>query len=207
MRRAADVVAIARGDVPIETRVLALAPWYQRIELPGGVPTSLLEHSNVRRWQRLEPAFPDVRGRRVLDVGANAGFFSLKCLERAASRVVALDRSPLACAQARFVAEQLGVGALEVVEGGLEAVAGQRFDLWLLLAVLHHHADIEPILRACAGQGAELLLEWHVRRTPYHHPIEAVVATLGRVGYDADVLETGERPILLARRRPLGRLQ
>lgn len=197
--RALDLVALVRRDTPLHLKVLSLAPWYQRIELPGGVATSLMKMSNVRRWERLERHLPEVRGRRVVDFGANAGFFSLKCLERGAAGAVAIDRSALACLQAQFVVETLGLTAIQIVQGDVAALSGRSADLVLMLAVLHHHADIEPLLRAVA-QAKEVVLEWHVREQPFHHPIEKVTEMLQALGHEWKLCEGGERPIVVARR-------
>jgi SAM-dependent methyltransferase len=197
--RARDVEALVRGSVPLHLRVLALGPWYQRIQLSPDVATCLLTMSNEARWRRLQAHLPNLGGRRVVDFGANAGFFSLKCVERGAARVVAIDRSPLACRQARFVFDTLGVTAAHVVQGDIDLLPSQRADLVLLLAVLHHHADIEPILRAAVTQTPDLVLEWHVRERPFHHSIQGVSSLLASLGYDVHVAEAGERPILVAR--------
>lgn len=195
--RAADVAVLLDDRVPLHLQVLSLAPWYQRIELPGGVFTSFMTGSNVARWRRLARHLPDVGGRQVVDVGANAGFFSMKCLERGAARVIAIDRSPLACRQARFVFDTLAVTSVQVVEGDMDVLARQPADVVLMLAVLHHHADIERLLRAAVVRSPRLVLEWHVRK-PFHHSIEKVVAALQLLGYESAVRESGERPLVIA---------
>jgi hypothetical protein len=197
--RASDLEAVLRGETPLHLQVLSLGPWYQRIELGHGVVTSLLTMSNLLRWQRLAPHLPDVGGQWVVDFGANAGFFSLKCLERGAARVTAIDRSALACRQAQFVVDRLNVQGASVLQGGIELLPAQPADVVLLLAVLHHHADIEPLLRAATARSPRLVLEWHVREQPHYHPVERVVAVLANLGYEATVAEGGARPIVLAR--------
>jgi hypothetical protein len=198
--RAADVVALARGQTPLRLAVQSLAPWYQRIELPGGVTTSLLTMSNERRWARLAPHFPDVRGARVVDFGSNAGFFALQSLERGAAHAVAIDRSPLACRQARFVYTTLGASNVRVVEGDVEALAHEPADVVLMLAVLHHHAGIEGLLEAAVKQSPRaLVLEWHVRDHPHRHSVDRVLGVLRALAYAAVVCDGGERPIVVAR--------
>lgn len=197
-RRAEDLVALLGGSVPLHLEVLSLGPWYQRIELPGGVATSLMTMSNVARWRRLEPHLPDLNGRAVVDFGANAGFFAVKCLERGAARAIAIDRSALACRQARFVIETMAVGSADVVHGDADVLAGQTADLVLMLAVLHHHADIEPLLRAAVACSPQLVLEWQVRELPFHHSVERVTAVLRSLEYDAVLCDGGPRPIVVA---------
>jgi hypothetical protein len=196
--RAMDLVALVRGSVPLHQQVLSLGPWYQRIELPGGIATSLLKMSNEARWRRLEPHLPDVAGRQVVDFGANAGFFSLKCVERGAARVIAVDRSALACRQARFVFATLGVASAHVAQGDRDLLEEQPADIVLMLAVLHHHSEIEPLLRAAAARSPQLVLEWHVREHPFHHSVEKVNTILRSLGYAPALCEGGDRPILVA---------
>jgi 2-polyprenyl-3-methyl-5-hydroxy-6-metoxy-1,4-benzoquinol methylase len=198
--RARQVASLAAGQVPLEMSVLALGPWYQQIELPGGVTTSLLAHSNVQRWARLQPYFPDVRGRRVLDLGMNAGYFSLQCTRLGASRVVGVDSSSLACAQARLIRDTFGATQMEIVEADVTETPRDEFDTCLLLAVLHHVADILPVLATATRGTSTLVLEWEVRPQPYCHPIEEVVSTLDKQGWESEIKEGGRRPILIARR-------
>ena len=198
--RARQIASLARGHIPLEMSVLALGPWYQQIELPGGVTTSLLTQSNVHRWARLQPCFPDVRGCHVLDLGMNAGYFSLQCTRRGASRVVGVDSSPLACAQARFIRDIFGATQMEIVEADVTEAPRDVFDTCLLLAVLHHVADIHPVLAAATRSASTLLIEWEIRPEPYFHPVEEVVSTLDFLGWQGEIKEGGGRPILIAHR-------
>jgi 2-polyprenyl-3-methyl-5-hydroxy-6-metoxy-1,4-benzoquinol methylase len=198
--RARQIAALAAGHIPLEMSVLALGPWYQQIDLPGGGVTSHLTQSNVHRWARLQPCFPDVRGRRVLDLGMNAGYFSLQCTRLGASRVVGVDSSSLACAQARFVRDIFGATQMEIIEADVTDAPPEDFDMCLLLAVLHHVANIHPVLAAATRRASTLLVEWEVRPQPYFHPIEEVVGTLDSLGWQSEIKEGGGRPILIARR-------
>jgi hypothetical protein len=86
-----------------------------------------------------------------------------------------------------------------VIQGDVDALEAQEADIVLLLAVLHHHADVEPLLRAALRCRPELVLEWHVREQPFHHSTDRVMSTLHSLGYRVHIAEAGERPILLAR--------
>jgi len=61
--------------------------WYHKIELPGGVVTP--------GWAPLVPSAyripQDLRGKRVLDVGAWDGYWTFEALRRGAQQVVAID--------------------------------------------------------------------------------------------------------------------
>jgi 2-polyprenyl-3-methyl-5-hydroxy-6-metoxy-1,4-benzoquinol methylase len=196
--RARQVASLATGRIPVEMSILALGPWYQQIELPGGVKTSLLAHSNTQRWERMRSFFPDVRGRRVLDLGMNSGFFSLQCIKLGARRVVGVDSSPLACAQARFIRDLFGATGMEIKQGDVTEAPLEEFDLCLMLALLHHFADIKPLLALATARASTLVMEWEVRSQPYFHPVEEVISDLESFGWRGEVKEHGHRPLIVA---------
>jgi 2-polyprenyl-3-methyl-5-hydroxy-6-metoxy-1,4-benzoquinol methylase len=199
VERARLLVALRTGRVPLRTQVLALGPWYHQIELPGGERTSLLAHSNVERWTRLKAWFPDVRGARVLDLGTNAGFFALQCTRLGAARVVGVDRSALACAQARFVFDVCGVLNIEVIEGDVSAAPSERFDVCLALALLHHERDAARVLHVATERAKTVVLEWEVRPSPWFHPLEEIRSILAALKWTVEICADGARPIVIAR--------
>jgi tRNA (mo5U34)-methyltransferase len=126
----------------IETRVRALGDWFHNLDL-GGVRTApghFLGDYPGMVWRALAPALPDdLSGRTVLDLGCNAGFFSLEMKRRGASRVVGVDVDPRYLAQARLAAEVSGL-EIELRELSVYDVArlGERFDVVVLMGVLYH---------------------------------------------------------------------
>lgn len=126
----------------LEREIRALDPWFHNFEL-GGVQTAP-EHFlgdyprvNFRRFAAALPA--DLRGKTVLDVGCNAGFYAFEMKRRGAARVVAIDTSPRYLAQARLAARVLGL-EIELRELDVYRVAdlGERFDLVVFMGVLYH---------------------------------------------------------------------
>jgi tRNA (mo5U34)-methyltransferase len=92
------------------------------------------------KWRRFAGALPaDLRGRTVLDIGCNAGFYAIEMKKRGADRVVAIDSDEDYLAQARFAAEVNGVEIefrqLSTYDVG---ALGERFDLVLFMGVLYH---------------------------------------------------------------------
>jgi tRNA (mo5U34)-methyltransferase len=120
----------------------ALGPWFHNIDL-GGVmtaPDHFLGDYPAVKWRRFAHSIPaDLAGKSVLDIGCNAGFYSIQMKLRGASRVLAIDIDPDYLRQARFAAQTIGVN-IEFAEmsaydiGGL----GERFDIVLFLGVLYH---------------------------------------------------------------------
>src|SRR5436190_23952274 len=96
----------------IRRRVTALGEWFHNLDL-GGVPTAphhfLGDYPRIK-WQHFAHAVPaDLSGRTVLDIGCNAGFYSLEMKRRGAARVVGIDSDPRYLAQARLAAEISGL--------------------------------------------------------------------------------------------------
>ncbi|HEX6113955.1 MAG TPA: TIGR04290 family methyltransferase [Geminicoccaceae bacterium] len=126
----------------IERRVRELGEWFHNIDLRG-VPTAphhFLGDYPAVKWRRFERALPaDLHGMSVLDIGCNAGFYSIEMKRRGAERVVAIDSDVDYLNQARFAAEVSGVD-LELRELSVYDVGalGERFDIVLFLGVLYH---------------------------------------------------------------------
>jgi tRNA (mo5U34)-methyltransferase len=126
----------------IEARVRALSPWFHNLELSGvrTAPDHFLGDYPGLVWKAIAPALPqDLSGRSVLDVGCNAGFFSLEMKRRGADRVLGVDFDPRYLAQARLAAEISGLD-VEFRELSVYDVArlGERFDVVLFMGVLYH---------------------------------------------------------------------
>ncbi|ABC80651.1 TIGR04290 family methyltransferase [Anaeromyxobacter dehalogenans] len=126
----------------IEARVRALSPWFHNLELNGvrTAPDHFLGDYPGLVWRAIAPALPqDLSGRSVLDVGCNAGFFSLEMKRRGADRVLGVDFDPRYLAQARLAAEISGLD-VEFRELSVYDVArlGERFDVVLFMGVLYH---------------------------------------------------------------------
>ena len=126
----------------IQSKVEELGPWFHNLDLAGvrTAPSHYLGDYPAIKWNTFSKALPgDLTGRTVLDIGCNAGFYSLEMKRRGAARVVALDSDETYLAQARFAAEvtQLDVEfqRLSVYDVGL---LGERFDIVLFMGVLYH---------------------------------------------------------------------
>lgn len=78
----------------ILTRAEALGPWFHNMNL-GGVQTApehFLGDYPACKWDRFQHAIPaDLTGKTVLDIGCNAGFYSMEMKRRGAARVLAID--------------------------------------------------------------------------------------------------------------------
>src|SRR3954463_4629480 len=126
----------------IRARAAALGKWFHNIDL-NGVQTApdhfLNDYPNIK-WQRFRHAIPeDLTGKTVLDIGCNAGFYSIEMKRRGADRVLGVDFDDRYLEQARFAAEVKGADIefrkLSVYDA---AQLGERFDVVLFMGVLYH---------------------------------------------------------------------
>jgi tRNA (mo5U34)-methyltransferase len=126
----------------IRRRVAELGEWFHNLDL-GGVktaPNHFLGDYPQTKWQGFASAIPeDLTGKTVLDIGCNAGFYSIQMKQRGAERVVAIDTDDKYLAQARFAAEVSGV-EIEFRKLSVYRVCElqEQFDLVLFMGVLYH---------------------------------------------------------------------
>ncbi len=131
------------GDDGLKDRIEALGPWFHNINL-GGIWTApdhfLGDYPSVK-FQRFAPHLPeDLSGKSVLDIGCNAGFYSMEMKRRGADRVLGLDHDDHYLAQARFAAETLGYDNIEFRNHSVYDVGslGETFDVVIFMGVLYH---------------------------------------------------------------------
>ena len=126
----------------IRRRVEALGPWFHNIDLRGvkTAPNHFLGDYPAVKWHRFAAAIPaNLSGRTVLDVGCNAGFYSMEMKRRGAARVVGIDSDDEYLAQARLAAEvnelDIEFHRLSVYDVG---ALKESFDVVLFMGVLYH---------------------------------------------------------------------
>ncbi|WJM25968.1 TIGR04290 family methyltransferase [Novosphingobium resinovorum] len=121
----------------------ALGPWFHNIDL-GGVSTApehFLGDYPSFKFKSFAHVLPkEMAGKSVLDIGCNAGFYSVEMKRRGALRVVGIDSDERYLAQARFACEQLGFDGIEFRNLSVYDVAalGETFDLVIFMGVLYH---------------------------------------------------------------------
>jgi tRNA (mo5U34)-methyltransferase len=134
--------SLSGSSADTELRIRALGDWFHNLDLNGvqTAPAHFLGDYPRVKWRKFAHALPaDLRGKSVLDVGCNAGFYSFEMKRRGASRVLGVDSSPNYLAQARFAAEVLQVD-VEFRELSIYRIAElrERFDVVLFMGVLYH---------------------------------------------------------------------
>ena len=69
-------------------KIEELSPWFHNIHLPGGeltAPAHPFGDFPKFKWEQFSSYLPkDLSGYKVLDIGCNAGFYSVECAKRGA---------------------------------------------------------------------------------------------------------------------------
>lgn len=176
-----------KGDDEAEmlrSEVAALAPWFQNIDLGYGIETApehFLGDYPAFKFRGFADVIPaDLTGKSVLDIGCNAGYYSIEMKRRGADRVLGIDSDERYLAQARFASRALGCEDIEYRLHSVYDVAslGESFDLVIFMGVLYHlrhpllaldlireHAARDLMLFQTMQQGTDAVLQ-----VPEDHP-------------------------------------
>ncbi len=124
-----------------------LEPWFHCIDLGDGLFTKTksaigepVDHPRPT-WEIIKTALPaDLSGKSLLDVGCNAGFYSIKAKERGAARVLGIDAQRELIRQAIFVRNLKGLDIdyqrMSVYD--LDPRELGQFDVTLALGLIYH---------------------------------------------------------------------
>lgn len=166
-----------------------LAPWFHRIDLGHGIFTKTesvmgepVDHPRAS-WEVIRQCLPeDLRGRSVLDVGCNGGFYCVEAKRRGAERVLGVDGQRQHVRQALFVRKVLGL-ELEFRRFSVYDLTPQtvgRFDITLALGLVYHLKHLVFALERLFDVTNELLILESAIIPPEQTP-ESFVQTLGNV--------------------------
>ena len=126
----------------IRRKIDALEPWFHNLDLQGvrTAPSHFLGDYPSVKWRNFADVVPkSLKGKNVIDIGCNAGFYAMEMKRRGADRVLGLDSRDEYLAQARFAAD---VSGLEVEFRNLSVYdvgkLDETFDLVIFMGVLYH---------------------------------------------------------------------
>lgn len=126
----------------VSDRIAALGPWFHNMQLRGlwTAPQHFLGDYPDVKWQSYAHAIPsNLQGKTVLDIGCNAGFFSMEMKRRGADRVLGIDFDENYLKQARFAA---GVEGLDIEFRKMSvydvAQLAEKFDIVIFIGVFYH---------------------------------------------------------------------
>jgi tRNA (mo5U34)-methyltransferase len=124
--------------------ISALGPWFHNLHLPDGsrtAPNHPLGDFPRFKWDQVAPHIPqDLTGWSALDIGSNAGFYSIELAKRGA-RVLGIDVEPLFLRQAEWAAREWGLERMlhfEQMQVYDLRRLRESFDLVLFMGVFYH---------------------------------------------------------------------
>lgn len=154
----------------LQERIDAFARWHYRFEFDDGVTTPVPDWSRVNRHEQRRRYFFDallavmggsLRGRRVLDLGCNAGFWSLLAIEAGADFVLGIDSQPTYIDQAKLVFEAKRIDPAShrfEQANALERKFDEDFDVVLCLGLMEHVARPFELFEQIASFGAGIVV-------------------------------------------------
>lgn len=189
-------------DADLAARIAAFPRWHYAFDLHGH-STATPGVTRIRRHaQRLPYLFDPLAaacggtlaGRRVLDLGCNAGFWSLHALRRGADFVQGVDGRRMHLEQAALVFEIEGVdparfrfALADVLDADWQAWG--RFDIVFCLGLLYHvNRPLELFARIAATGARHVVIDtalsqlpgavFEMRREPLDDPRNALASEL-----------------------------
>lgn len=154
----------------LQERVDAFPVWHYQFEFDGGVKTRIHRADWANRHAQRRRTFFDplvalnggsFAGRRVLDLGCNAGYWSLAAIEAGADFVLGIDGRQMHVDQANLVFDAKGVDPARyrfqtgnIFDHDYEG----RFDVVLCLGLMYHIAKHVQLFEIMAGVDPEFIL-------------------------------------------------
>lgn len=127
---------------------------YHRVELPYGLHTPGADRSETR-----DLVLPrSLKGKSVLDVGSALGYFCFEAEARGANRVVGVELKKTRLRDALLLKDIKGSQVEFIQQDIVSDPIDERFDLILLLNVIHHLAEPFRVMRQLASVTNERLV-------------------------------------------------
>jgi tRNA (mo5U34)-methyltransferase len=137
-----------------EAYVKSYSFWYHRVYLGNGVYTIPPTMADLV-WAWIKPAFPaDLKGASMLDIGSNAGYFSILAKLQGAGRVLGVEFLPMFLQQAEYIRKvwQMDI-EYRPIDAHDIAKIDEQFDLVMFAGILYHLKNplfvLEEIGRLC----------------------------------------------------------
>jgi SAM-dependent methyltransferase len=213
-------------DAELRARIESFSQWHYEFDL-NGHRTPIVDHAHINRHRQRKSYFFDqlvricggsLEGKRVLDLGCNAGFWSLCAIENGCDFVLGIDARQMHIDQANLVFEvnDIDPARYQFIQGSVfdtDVFERGPFDVVLCLGLLYHVSKPVTLTELISAVNSDLLLidtclsrvpgaYFAVRREPLgdpRHAIDhelvtwptrgAVLALARQFGYSAVVLK------------------
>lgn len=158
-------------DEEIKRRIASFPRWHYRFDLKGN-PTPIWREENINRHEQRRRYFFEplvqlfggsLEGKRVLDLGCNAGFWSLNAARADCDYVLGVDGRQMHVDQANFVFEVEGVDKVryDFVRGDLfemDLHEFGRFDIVFCLGLMYHVSKHTELMEKISAVNDDALL-------------------------------------------------
>jgi len=153
----------------LQERIAAYPVWHYKFDFDG-VSTPIFRPDYVNRHEQRRRMFIDplvalhggsLRGQRVLDLGSNAGYWSLSAIDAGADFVLGIDGREMHVEQANLVfqAKEIDPARYRFEVGNIfDHEISERFDVVLCLGLMYHIAKPVELFEVMAGVGAEAIV-------------------------------------------------
>jgi tRNA (mo5U34)-methyltransferase len=155
----------------IRRKIASFPTWHYQLDLKGNL-TPIHKEDRVNRHRQRKEYFFDplaemfggsLAGKRVLDLGCNAGFWSLCAAEAGCDYVLGLDGRQMHVDQANFVFEvnEIEADRYDFVAGNIFDVDLRRFgtfDVVLCLGLMYHISKPVDLLEKIAQVNSDVLV-------------------------------------------------
>ncbi len=196
----------------LQDRIASFPRWHYRFEFEGGIATPVSHRGQINRHEQRARYFFDplvrvaggsLQGRRVLDLGCNAGYWSLRAIEAGADLVVGIDGHQRLIDQANLVFEAKGVASDRYrFECGdiFEHRFQEQFEVVLCLGLMEVTAKPVELFEIMAAVGAELIvLDTGIsRRSSAYFELTRIAERANAVGHEIALLPTWQAVVELA---------
>ncbi len=154
----------------LQERIARFSYWHYRFEFDGGVATPVYDRGQLNRHEQRRRYFFDallalaggtLAGRRVLDLGCNAGFWSLAAIDAGAEFVLGIDAREEFIEQAELVFEAKRIERARYRferANVFDAELDGSFDVVLCLGLIEQVAKPVELFELMRGAGAELIV-------------------------------------------------
>lgn len=154
----------------LQERLDAFPVWHYQFEFEGGVTTRIYRPDYANRHIQRRRTFFDplvelnggsLAGRRVLDLGCNAGYWSLAAIEAGADYVLGVDGRQMHVDQANLVFEASGVDPARYhfeTANIFDHDFGGSFDIVLCLGLMYHIAKHIQLFEIMASVDPEFIV-------------------------------------------------
>jgi len=120
-----------------------LKPWYQNVKFNEEV-SAVSSHSRLSgeyAWKYIKQLLPEsLEGKRILDLGSNAGLFCIRAAQMGAKEIIGIERESKHLRQCAFLKKYFGIGNIKFINGEIENLHKMelgKFDVILAIAVLY----------------------------------------------------------------------